>query len=125
MSKILIIDDDHSVRDYLSRLVTRLNHEAAGAATCAEGLAQMDDPGVRVIISDIYLPDSPPLEEWVDQLKRAAGRRPVILITGEPSEVLAAKARDGEVMALLTKPFELAFIKSLLAQATEATPPTP
>ena len=119
MAKILIIDDDEAVRDYLATLVTRLHHEACKASTCAEGLAGLADPAVQVVIADIYLPDSPALGKWVDQLKDRAAGRPLILITGEPSEELAAKAQGGAIMAFLTKPFELAFIKSLLAQAME------
>ena len=118
MANILIIDDDVAVREYLATLVTRLRHRAFQAATCAEGLAQLADPAIDVVIADIYLPDSPPLGEWVDQLKAKAAGRPLILITGEPSEELAAKAQGGGITAFLTKPFELAFIKSLLAQAT-------
>lgn len=121
MAKILIIDDDASIRDYLTRLVTRLSHQVVTAATCAEGIAQLSDTGIHVIIADIYLPDSPPLEQWINQLKVSAANRPLILITGEPSDLLAAKARGGEITALLTKPFELAFIKSLLAQVTSGS----
>lgn len=121
MANILIIDDDIAVREYLATLVSRLNHQAFQAATCAEGLAQLSNPDIQIIISDIYLPDSPSLDQWVDQLKEKAEGRPLILITGEPSEELAAKARGGEIMAFLSKPFELAFIKSLLAQATSTT----
>ena len=51
-------------------------------------------------------------------LKAAATGRPLILITGEPSEELAAMAQTGEITAFLTKPFELAFIKNLLTKAT-------
>ena len=120
MARILIIDDDSAVCNYLATLVTRLGHEAVQAATCAEGLAGMADPSIEVIISDIYLPDGPDLGEWVSQLKTNAARRPLILITGEPSEELAAKARGDEITAFLTKPFELAFIKSLLAKATQS-----
>ena len=118
MANILIIDDDVAVREYLATLVTRLRHRAFQAATCAEGLAQLADATIDVVIADIYLPDSPPLHAWVDQLKKAAAGRPLILITGEPSEELAAKAQRGEIMAFLAKPFELAFIKGLLAWAT-------
>ena len=118
MANILIIDDDVAVREYLATLVTRLRHRAFQAATCAEGLAQLADSTIDVVIADIYLPDSPPLHAWVDQLKEAATGRPLILITGEPSEELAAKAQRGEIMAFLAKPFELAFIKGLLARAT-------
>jgi two-component system response regulator PilR (NtrC family) len=118
MANILIIDDDIAVREYLATLVTRLGHKAFQAATCAEGVAQMAGPNIEIIIADIYLPDSPTLGEWIDQLKVKSAGRPLILITGEPSEELATKAQGGGIMAFLTKPFELAFIKSLLAQAT-------
>ena len=117
MANILIIDDDIAVREYLATLVTRLNHKAFQAETCAQGITQMANPDIQIIISDIYLPDSPALGEWVEQLKAKAAGRPLILITGEPSEELAAKAQSGEIMAFLTKPFELAFIKGLLAKA--------
>lgn len=122
MANILIIDDDIAVREYLATLVTRLGHKAFQASTCAEGMALMAGPDVQIIIADIYLPDSPTLGEWIDQLKTRAAGRPLILITGEPSEELATKAQGGGIMAFLTKPFELAFIKSLLAQATGSTP---
>ena len=117
MANILIIDDDQAVRDYLATLVSRLGHKAFLAFTCAEGLALMANPDIEIIVADIYLPDTPPLDEWIGQLKTQATRRPLILITGEPSEALNAKAQSGEIMAFLTKPFELAFIKGLLAQA--------
>ncbi len=118
MAQILIIDDDPAVRDYLCTLITRLGHQPTPAATCSEALAAMDAPGIEVIISDIYLPDNPDLSGWIDQLKQHAAGRPLILITGEPSEELAAKSRGGGITAFLSKPFELAFIKNLLAQAT-------
>lgn len=125
MANILIIDDDITVREYLATLVTRLGHQAFQAATCAQGVEQMARPQIEVIIADIYLPDSPPLSEWVKQLKVKSAGRPLILITGEPSEELAAKVQGSEIMAFLTKPFELAFIKSLLAQAVQNPPSTP
>lgn len=124
MANILIIDDDSAVCDYLSTVVTRLGHTATIAKTCAEGLAKMADPAMEIIIADIYLPDTPPLDDWIRQLNQQARKRPLILITGEPSESLHTKAQSGEIMAFLTKPFELAFIKSLLAQATQKNKPS-
>ena len=57
MAKILIIDDDEAVREYLATLVTRLHHQAYKAATCAEGMALLADPTMQVVIADIYLPE--------------------------------------------------------------------
>jgi DNA-binding NtrC family response regulator len=122
MANILIIDDDPAVRDYLSALVTRLHHKAVVASTCAEALAHMATPEVQVIIADIFLPDMPSPMEWISHLKTHAAKRPLILITGEPSEELAMRNHGNEILAFLTKPFELAFIKNLLAQATASLP---
>lgn len=119
MANILIIDDDSAVRDYLATLVTRLGHTAHPAATCADGIAKMADPAVEVIIADIHLPDSPPMAEWIDQLKQHASGRPIIVITGEPHEEVDSRVQRGELAAFLTKPFELAFIKNLLAKVTQ------
>ena len=123
MARILIIDDDEAVREYLTTLVTRLGHEAFPAGTSADGLATMVDPAIQIIIADLYLPDVPDLQEWVSQLKQHAQGRPLILITGEPSEELAERAQGGEITAFLTKPFELGFIKSLLARVSPPPPP--
>lgn len=123
MAKILIIDDDPAVRQYLATLVTRLGHDAVAAATCADGIAQMADPSIQIVISDINLPDGANLDDWINHLKTGADGRPLILITGEPTEELAAKAQGGGITAFLAKPFELAFIKGLLAQAVNATHP--
>ena len=123
MAKILIIDDDEAVREYLATLVTRLHHQAYKAATCAEGMALLADPTMHVVIADIYLPDSPPLNDWVEQLKKTAAGRPLILITGEPTEELSAKVQGGEITAFLAKPFELAFIHKLLERALAGPAP--
>ena len=123
MANILIIDDDPAVRNYLATLVTRLHYKAFTAATCAEALEHMAKPEIHVIIADIYLPDSPAPAEWIQQLKTHAAQRPLILITGEPSQELALQGRDDGILAFLTKPFELAFIKSFLAKATANLPP--
>ncbi|MFY9376508.1 MAG: response regulator [Kiritimatiellia bacterium] len=123
MANILIIDDDPAVRDYLAALVTRLHHKSMVASTCAEGLKHMATPEVQIIIADIYLPDMSSPTEWIGQLKTHAAKRPLILITGEPSEELALKNHGNDILAFLTKPFELAFIKNLLTQATASLPP--
>jgi DNA-binding NtrC family response regulator len=120
MANVLIIDDDDAVREYLARLVTRLQHTAFTASNCEEGRKLMDNPDIQIIISDIYLPDSPNLTEWVGQLKTHAKGRPLILITGDASDELVALSKSKEIMAFLTKPFELAFIKNLLNQAMNA-----
>ena len=123
MAKILIIDDDPAVRQYLATLVARLGHDALTAATCAEGVEKLADATIQIIIADINLPDSVSLGNWIGRLKANAGGRPLILITGEPTEELSAKVQGGEITAFLAKPFELAFIKGLLARVLSGSNP--
>ena len=123
MAKILIIDDDESVRNYLVAAISRKGHEPVPAATCQAGLAGLDDAAIQAVVADLFLPDSPPAGEWVAQLKRHAAGRPLILITGEPSEERAAQVRGGEIAAFLSKPFELAFIHKLLERALAGPAP--
>ena len=123
MAKILIIDDDPAVRQYLATLMRRLNHEAVTAGTCAEGVEKMTDPSIQVIVADINLPDSVNLNDWVSRLKTGCDGRPLILITGEPTEELSSKVQGNSITAFLAKPFELAFIKGLLAQVTSESAP--
>ena len=123
MAKILIIDDDNDVRNYLMRLVSMFHHTPFCAATCEEARKRMDqmDPKMDVIISDVYLPDGPDVaEQWIIELKEKAQGRPLIVITGAASDELVDEIESSdEIMATLTKPFELVFIEELIKRATE------
>jgi len=123
MANILIIDDDDDVRNYLMRLVSMSHYTPFCAASCGEARKRMaqTEPRMEVIISDVYLPDGPAqTEEWIIELKKEAQGRPLIVITGAASDELVAEIdRSDEIMATLTKPFELVFIEELLKRATE------
>ena len=123
MAKILIIDDDEGVRNYLMRLVWIFNHMPFCAVNCEEGRKRMaqDDPRIDVIISDVFLPDGPAdASEWVAEVKVAAAGRPLIVITGAATDELVEEIESSdEIMATLTKPFELVFIEELIKRATD------
>jgi len=123
MANILIIDDDEGVRNYLMRLVSMFQHTPFCAATCEEGRKRMaqDEPRIDVIIADVFLPDGPAeASEWIAEVKRAADGRPFIVITGAASDDLIEEIESSdEIMATLTKPFELVFIEELIKRATD------
>lgn len=117
MVTVLLADDDVHVRKYLDALIADLGYNAIPVATCEEAIARLADSKVDIIIADILLPDCPGPLEWEQQLVRAAQGRPLILIAGDTSEEVVAAGSRKEVMALLTKPFELSFVRDLLKQA--------
>ena len=117
MGTVLIIDDESAIRDYLATLVQRLGYKTETAATAKEGLAKFMQPSCLVVIADIYLPDSPPPSQWINQLAQAATGRRVVLISGAPTQELASCAAACGINTFLSKPFELAFIRDILQTA--------
>ena len=124
MANLLIIDDDLNVREYLAAAARDLGHHVVLATSCSEGQARLADTNIDIIIAEIFLPDSLDQDDWVEHMKQRADGRPLILITGEPTAELAAKAKAAGVLGFLTKPFELTFIKHLLSQVTGMPPST-
>lgn len=122
MANLLIIDDDLNVREYLAAAARDLGHHVVLATSCSEGQARLADTNIDIIIAEIFLPDHLGQDDWVEHMKQRADGRPLILITGEPTAELAAKAKAAGVLGFLTKPFELTFIKHLLSQVTGMPP---
>ena len=81
MARVLIVDDDASIRHSLSRLVVRLGHEADGAATLREGVEKALEGAFDVIFLDVRMPDGSGLEA-LPRIQEAASLPEVIIITG-------------------------------------------
>ena len=116
MGTVLVIDDESAVRDYLAALINRLGYGAETAATAADGLAKLTRPECRLVIADIFLPDSPPPAQWIQQLAETAAGRRVVLISEAPTQELSECATACGVTTFLSKPFELAFIRGILKE---------
>lgn len=114
MGNILIVDDEAAIGDYLARLISRLGHHAVTTLTAADTLSLLDNGQYQLVIADIRLPDAPEPQTWIRQLCEKAKTIPVVLISGAPSDELTALANEYNVLAFLSKPFELAFIKNIL-----------
>ncbi len=117
MARILVVDDEETIRSYLSKLIERFGHEPDTAETAAEARTKIAQGGYGMVIADIRLPDSPPtVVDWVGQLAAAVGATPLVLISGAPTPELETFAREGKVRAFLSKPFELAFIRNIVKE---------
>lgn len=122
MGNVLIVDDEQAIGDYLARLITRLGHQAETTMNAADTLAKLDSGGFQLVIADIRLPDAPDAQAWVTGLCQKAKDIPVVLISGAPSAELDACAKANGVLAFLSKPFELAFIKNILQNVFPGEP---
>jgi FixJ family two-component response regulator len=115
-TRIFIIDDDHSVRTSLARLLG-----AAGYATevfaCAEDyLARERFDGVACLILDVRMPGSSGLE-LQDTLNELGSDLPILFLSGHGDIPMSVKAIKGGAVNFLTKPVREEVLLSAVKQA--------
>jgi two-component system response regulator PilR (NtrC family) len=116
--KVLVVDDELSMREYLQVLLSRAGHQVSTAGNASEGLAFLDSEQIDLVISDMKLG-----RESGMSLLKAARSYPtppeVILITayGTPSSAVTAM-REG-AYDYICKPFDNEELKLLVQKALE------
>lgn len=122
MGNVLVVDDEPAIGAYLAKLITCLGHQAVTVLNAAETLEKLEHEKFHLIIADIRLPDAPNAHEWIQLLSAKAAGSPIVLISGAPTNEFATCATENGVMAFLSKPFELAFIKNILHTVFNTSP---
>ena len=114
MSKVLLIDDDPLILEYLKRICAAKNHVALTAQTGLEGCHLAADPEIQLIITDLRLGGQLQKMDLVRELKRRRPELPMIVISGYPSDALLEECRAIGVTDFLTKPFEMSFAANII-----------
>jgi PAS domain S-box-containing protein len=105
MAKILVIDDEESIRYTFANFLSEEGHEAVTACNYAEGAAQISACAFDLIFSDIILGG----RTGVDILRGVRERSlvcPVVMVTGYPTVETAAEAVRLGAFDYLQKPVE-------------------
>ena len=116
-SRILLVDDNHVVREMLVDLVGSLGYRADAAASGAEALALFDRGQYDVVLTDLVMPG---MSGWevLAALRQRDPQVPIIILTGTPAIGDPRAAQSG--VAVLRKPIDVtaleATIKRMLAQ---------
>jgi two-component system, NtrC family, nitrogen regulation response regulator GlnG len=119
MPRLLVIDDEPSVRYSFRRVFEPDGIEVLGAATAAEGLEQARTDEPDVIVLDLQLPDGNGLDVF-RELKRIDSRRPVVFITAHGTTEAAIEAMKEGAFDYLVKPVDLDRLSGLLGRAFDA-----
>ena len=116
-SRILLVDDNHVVRDMLVDLVGSLGYRADAAGGGAEALSLFDRGQYDVVLTDLVMPR---MSGWevLAAVRQRDPRMPIIILTGTPAIGDPRAAQPG--VAVLRKPVDVtaldATIKRLLAR---------
>jgi two-component system, OmpR family, response regulator MprA len=111
--RILIVDDDRSLRDALRRTLVLAGYEAETAVGGEDGLARIAERPPDAVVLDLGLPDLDGLE--VCRRLRAAGDRvPVLMLTARDAVEDRIDGLDAGADDYLVKPFDVGELKARL-----------
>jgi two-component system response regulator HydG len=104
MGRILIIDDNETMREGMATAVRRIGHEALIAGAGAEGLALMRKHAPDLVITDLKMEGVDGLEV-VEAAKRIDPSCPALIVTAFGTVETAVEAMRLGAMDFLQKPF--------------------
>lgn len=121
MARVLIADDEDSMRKLVARAITLDGHEAIAAQDGAEALEILvrEEGGFDLLLTDIQMP----VMDGIALALSAARDFPqmtILLMTGFAEQRERASNLDAIVDDVITKPFSVADIRTAVADALAA-----
>jgi DNA-binding response OmpR family regulator len=117
--RVLVIEDNADLREYLRLALESQHFEVLTAADGQQAIGYLDGNGHKVdaIVTDLFMPEMDGIEVIAAVRKKFPGVR-VVAISGKPGVDYLSVARELGVAATLRKPFD---IEQLVA-ALKGTP---
>ena len=121
MTRVLVVEDEHSYREPLSYLLQREGFEVVEAETGPDALEAFDRLGADIVLLDLMLPGMSGTE--VCRHLRARSRVPVIMVTARDDEVDKVIGLELGADDYVTKPYSsrelVARIRAVLRRGEE------
>lgn len=114
--KILIVDDDTTIRSTLAEALHRWGYLTVEAASVAETLAVIDREQPDVALLDVKLPDGSGIAA-LEQLRKRSRELVIIIITGYVTHKDAFEAGVRQAYSYITKPIDQVQLRSILEEA--------
>lgn len=106
VAKVLVVDDEQSVRELLASILEGSGHEVVQAPNGLAAMRLYDSEPIDVVLLDLVMPGQEGVETILELRERNADL-PVIAISGAPVALLEFAVRHGASRAF-AKPFDAA-----------------
>jgi CheY-like chemotaxis protein len=118
MARILLAEDEESVRQLVARALVQEGHEVVGAVDGAEAFDALERDSGRfdLLLTDIKMPVMDGLALAL-ATARDHPKLPIVLMTGYADQRERASGLDALIVDVIAKPFTLAEIKLSIAAA--------
>ena len=118
VEKILIVDDERSMRDVLSIMLKRAGYGVTVASDGEEAIAHIDKELFDLVITDLKMPKAGGLEV-LKTVKESSPESVVLIITAYASTESAVEAMKLGAYDYLTKPFQVDEVQLIIRNALE------
>ncbi len=115
-SRILVIDDEHSIRELLKLILRNETYQISVAANAKESLELCQKQQPEIIIQDMMLPDMDGIE-LLKQIKQMLPSAIIIVITAALGWQIAVEAMRLGAFDYIRKPFDNDHIKAVISRA--------
>jgi CheY-like chemotaxis protein len=117
MTRIVLIDDEESLRGALRRFLERLGYEVAEASDGSAGLKLLREQPAQLAITDIFMQGQGGLGT-IREIRQEFPSLKIIAMSGGSSgpEDPLAVAKDMGANHVLSKPFDLATLGKVVAE---------
>ena len=117
-ARVLVVDDEKSIRITVQQFLRTEGHEVRVAADAFEAMDILKADRIDVVVSDIILPRMSGVEllKWIE---KASPQVKVIMMTGEPTVETATEALRKDAFDYLAKPVGKEAILNVVAKAVQ------
>jgi signal transduction histidine kinase/ActR/RegA family two-component response regulator len=117
-ARILVIDDEDSVRDVLSRMLKAKGHQVAVASNGEEGIERFRSEPFDLVFTDLGMPK---VSGWEvgKTIKAINPKVPIAMITGWGVELDREKLSESGIDLSIAKPFNFDQVINLVFEAME------
>jgi len=117
MSRILVVDDDETIRDTLYELLSE-EHDCQTAQTAEQALARLEVDSYDLVLTDISMPGLSGLE-LLGHVRQKYPDTPVIIISGISDQEHAQGLIRLGAFEFLLKPFRLEVVEKSVKRALD------
>ena len=118
MAKILVVDDERGMREFLNIMLQKEGYGVTSAGSGKEALEYISQKTFDIVITDIRMPDITGID-IIKTVKESTPETIVIMITAYASTETAVEAMKQGAYDYITKPFKIEEIKLIVRNALE------
>lgn len=117
-ARILIVDDELSVREFFEILLEKEGYEVVTALDAPDALRIMKEQSLDLVVTDLQLKNGDGMS-LLKEVKRLQADTPVVMITAYATTDSAVEAMKAGAFDYLSKPFKIEEIKVVIQKALQ------